>query len=78
MDRRQKCRQKGGVIINGKALNNLEANKVLNMHGFYRVRTSGSHAIYKDMNGRTFTITAGKPLSQKTWKRECKKVGIEV
>lgn len=48
------------------------------MHGFYRVRTSGSHAIYKDMNGRTFTITAGKPLSQKTWKRECKKVGIEV
>ena len=63
-------------VINGKALSPRQANKILNEQGFYRVRTTGSHAIYKSADGRTFTMTICKPLSQKTWKRECKKVGI--
>lgn len=67
---------RGGVIINGKALSSFQANKVLNKNGFYSVRTNGSHVIYKNADGKTLTITRGKPLSQKTWKRECKRVGI--
>lgn len=64
--------------MNGKAITNREANHILNSNGFYQQRIKGSHAIYKDVFGRTITITIGKPLSQKTWKRECKRNGIEV
>ena len=62
----------------GKAIDAKEANRKLNELGFYRARQNGSHVIYKDKNGKILTITAGKPLSQKTWRRECKRVGIEV
>lgn len=54
----------------------MQANRVLNRQGFYKVRVNGSHAIYKSADGKMVTITVGKPLSQKTWKRECKRVGI--
>lgn len=54
----------------------MEADKILNKNGFIKQRTNGSHAIYKDDKGRTITITIGKTLSQKTWKRECKRCGI--
>lgn len=67
---------KGGAYVNGKALDWKEAENILHKNGFFRHRTNGSHAIYKDDLGRTVTITVGKPLSQKTWKRECKKNGI--
>ena len=63
--------------MTGKAINYREADGILNRNGFYKNRTNGSHAIYKDNRGRTITITTGL-ISQKTWKRECKKNGIEV
>lgn len=62
----------------GKAIDDREAERILHANGFYKARQNGSHAIYKNDNGRVFSITTGKPLSQKTWKRECKKVGIRV
>ena len=62
----------------GKALDSKEASRILKDNGFYKVRQRGSHVIYKNDNGKSCTITTAKPLSQKTWKRECKKVGIEV
>lgn len=55
----------------------MQANRILNKNGFIKQRTNGSHAIYKDEQGRTVTITIGKPLSMKTWKRECKRCGIK-
>jgi len=64
--------------MNGKAITDREAHRILVDNGFARVRTNGSHVIYKNEDGRTITITNGKPLSQKTWKRECKKNRIEV
>lgn len=63
--------------MRGKAFNPLEANRFLNDNGFFKVRTNGSHAIYKNDCGRTITITTGT-LSQKTFKRECRRNGIEV
>ena len=60
----------------GKALSLKEAKKQLNNYGFTYVRTKGSHSIYKNQEGKTFVITEGHPLSQKTWKRELKKVGL--
>ena len=64
--------------MTGKAISSKDAIRILNGYGFYQKRTNGSHAIFKDDFGRTFTITIAKPLSQKTWRRECKKNGIEV
>lgn len=64
--------------MTGKAIDDREAHRILINNGFTKVRTSGSHVIYKHEDGRTITITNGKPLSQKTWKRECKKNKIEV
>lgn len=58
--------------MTGKAITPREANHILHFNGFGRVRTKGDHAIYKHPDGRTITITLGK-ISQKTWKRECKK-----
>lgn len=63
--------------MNGKAITDREAHRILVDNGFARVRTNGSHVIYKHGDGRTLTITFGKPLSQKTWKRECKKNNIK-
>lgn len=61
----------------GKALTNREAQKHLTKNGFMLMRQSGDHLIYKrESDGQSVVITTGKPLSQKTWKRECKKVGI--
>ena len=63
--------------MRGKALNPLEANRLLKDNGFFKVRTNGSHAIYKNACGQMITITTGT-LSQKTFMRECKRNGIEV
>lgn len=60
----------------GKALTTRDAIKILRDNGFEYVRQTGDHLIYKNANGNMVSITNGKPLSQKTWKRECKKVGI--
>lgn len=61
--------------MTGKAINAREAKRFLNDHGFFIARVNGSHAIYKDDGGRTFTMTTGA-ISQKTWKRECKRLGL--
>ena len=53
--------------MTGKAINTREANRILNENGFFKIRTNGSHAIYKNEKGNTITITTGV-ISQKTWK----------
>lgn len=64
-------------FVIGKAIDEREAIKILNANGFYKARQNGSHVTYKNNDGRIITITSGKPLSQKTWKRECKKNNIK-
>lgn len=61
--------------MHGKALNSREAISILNNNGYVMIRSNGDHLIFK--NGcNTVTITNGKAFSQKTWKRECKRVGL--
>lgn len=59
----------------GKALNSREAINVLKENGYELIRSAGDHLIFKD-GINTVTITNGKAFSQKTWKRECKRVGL--
>ena len=60
----------------GKALSYREAKLILQENGYELVRITGDHAIFKNDDGNTVAITVGKAFSQKTWKRECKRVGI--
>lgn len=62
--------------MNGKSLSSKEAEKFLMDHGFIFLRQNGSHRIFKNDEGQMVTITC-KRLSQKTWQRELKKVGLE-
>lgn len=62
--------------MHGKALSDREAKKILKDHGYSLERVSGDHGIFKNEKGDTVVITLGKAFSQKTWKRECKRVGI--
>ncbi len=63
--------------MTGKALNTREAKKFLNSHGWELERKNGDHLIYgKEGFPYKITITSGKSMSQKTWKRECKKAGL--
>ena len=62
----------------GKALTYRECVQVLKDNGFISVRSNGgSHEVFKNAKGQTFVLTIkAKQISQKTWKRECRKVGI--
>ncbi len=62
--------------MDGHSVNRKEAEKILLDNGFIFVRQTGGHRIYKNNIGQSFVITQGR-ISQKTWKRECRKVGIE-
>ena len=61
----------------GKALSYREADKVLKKNGYDLVRNGGEHLIYKNAIGETIALTRQK-ISQKTWKRECKKHNIKL
>lgn len=62
--------------MSGKALTNKDAGKILKENGFELLRKKGDHLIYGHSDGRKIVITNGKPLSMKTWKRECKNNNI--
>lgn len=62
--------------MKGKALNYREASKILKDNGFELVRRNGDHAIYK-RDADVVVVSDKKHFSQKTWKRECKRVGIK-
>lgn len=61
----------------GKALSYREAKRILNNNGFFLERYSGDHAIFKNGSEDVVVVAVGKAFSQKTWKRECKRVGIK-
>lgn len=63
------------MCMHGKALTTREANKILKDNGWKLERQTGGHLIYQNEEGDEITITSNR-LSQKTWKRECKKHGI--
>lgn len=61
----------------GKALTSREADKILRKNGFHVERITGDHLIYKNNSNESLVITVGKAFSQKTWKRECKRLNIK-
>ena len=64
--------------MDGKDIQYKDALKILRSNGWELVRSKGSHKIFKKENEpMSVVITKGKPLSQKTWQRECRKVGIK-
>ena len=71
-----KPNQKGGFMF-GKALTSREADKILRKNGFHVERITGDHLIYKNNSNESLVITVGKAFSQKTWKRECKRLNIK-
>jgi len=63
------------LYMYGKALSRKECERILKNNGFFFARSKGDHLIYKNAQGRTFVITS--KISQKTWKRNCKREGIK-
>ena len=62
----------------GKALTYNEVQNILANNGYFLVRSSGGHDIYKDDLGFTIALPhKTKALSMKTVKREFKKHGIK-
>lgn len=62
--------------MEGKSLKRNEAIKLLNKYGFELVRES-KHYIFKNDEGEVIALPRHGRVSQKTWKRELKKHGIE-
>lgn len=63
--------------MSGKAVELRECEKILRKNGFTFARNNGGHKIYKNSQGERFVLTSGI-ISQKTWRRECKRVGIDL
>ena len=62
--------------MTGKTMRIIEADRILRQNGFTKTREGKEHTIYK-RGELTLALPKHGFLSQKTWKRECKKNGLE-
>lgn len=66
----------GGENMTGKTMRLIEADRILRSNGFIKAREGKEHTIYKRCT-QTIALPKHGFVSQKTWKRECKKNGLE-
>ena len=62
--------------MTGKSLRLVEAHRILRQNGFSLDREGKEHTIFK-RGVQTIALPKHGFVSQKTWKRECKKNGLE-
>ena len=62
--------------MTGKTMRLVEAERILRDNGFVKAREGKEHTIYKK-GELTLALPKHGFVSQKTWKRECKKNGLE-
>ena len=64
--------------MHGKSLSYRECYDILEAHGYELVRFRGDHAIFTNgQNNVVIKKAHNGRMSMKTWKRECRRVGIE-
>lgn len=62
----------------GKCLSYRECYNILKLHGYELVRYNGDHAIFSNgIKNVVIKRHANGFMSMKTWKRECRRVGIK-